>query len=272
MTRAMLDYAGAQIAGKRAYQEDAYAFRATEGKDDSLICLLADGMGGHAAGDVAANISIDAFGNAIEWQSRPLHDQFVRALDQANRAIQRTAKNEPDKAGMGCTFVAVELAHGRCNWISIGDSPLFHISGNEIKRINADHSMARQLDAAAARGEITREEAKNSSSRSILLSALTGDPISRVDQSKAARMLKKDDWIILASDGLETLEPEEILSLVRQNTGSSASEMCKVLLNAVEACNKPSQDNATVLAVRVLEADNNSVPNDEVTTRPIRVG
>lgn len=272
MTRATLDFAGAQIAGKRAYQEDAFAFRALEGKDGSLICLLADGMGGHAAGDVAANTSIEAFGEAIEWHSRPLHDQFIRALDQANRAIQRKTKNDPNTAGMGCTFVAVELTNGQCNWISIGDSPLFHVSRTEIKRINADHSMARQLDAAAARGEITHEEAKNSSSRSILLSALTGDPISRVDQSKAARTLDKNDWIILASDGLETLEPEEILALVRQNARSTAKEMCSVLLDAVEACNKPSQDNATVLAVRVLEYYGRTASNDDVVTRPVRAG
>lgn len=272
MTRAMLDFAGAQIPGKRAYQEDAYSFLAFEGKDESLICLLADGMGGHAAGDVAAKLSIEAFGEAIERHSRPLHDQFIRALDQANRAIKHRAKSDPDTAGMGCTFVAVELTNGRCNWISIGDSPLFHVSENDIKRINANHSMARQLDAAAARGEITQEEARNSSSRSILLSALTGDPISRVDQSKAARMLDKNDWIILASDGLETLEPEEVLALVRQNASATAKEMCGVLLDAVEACNKPSQDNATVLAVRVLERSHNTALNDEVSTRPIRVG
>jgi len=272
LTRDMLDYAGAQIAGKRAYQEDAFAFRAVTGNDESLICLLADGMGGHAAGDVAANTSIEAFSDAIEWQSRPLHEQFIRALDKANRAIYRTAKDDPAKDGMGCTFVAVEIANGHCNWISIGDSPLFHVSGNQIRRINADHSMAQQLDAAAARGEITPEEARNSSSRNILLSALTGDPITRVDQSKAARALGKGDWIILASDGLETLEPNEILSLVQRHRDSSAKQMCSLLLQSVEARNKPGQDNATVMAVRVLERSAGAVPDDEVTTRPIRAG
>lgn len=272
MTRDMLDYAGAQIAGKRAYQEDAFAFRELKGKHESLICLLADGMGGHAAGDVAANTSIEAFSQAIEWQSRPLHEQFIRALDKANRAIYRKAKDDSTKAGMGCTFVAVEVANGLCNWISIGDSPLFHISGSKIRRINADHSMAQQLDAAAARGEITVEEARNSSSRNILLSALTGDPISRVDQSKTAHPLVKGDWVILASDGLETLEPDEIFSLVRNNPGASAKQMCLLLLDAIEARDKPSQDNATVMAVRVLERPTDGSPDDEVITRPIRAG
>ena len=270
MTCDMLDFAGAQIAGKRAYQEDAFAFRELKGKDESLICLLADGMGGHAAGDVAANTSIEAFSQAIEWQSRPLHEQFIRALDKANRAIYRKAKDDSTKAGMGCTFVAVEVANGLCNWISIGDSPLFHISGSQIRRINANHSMAQQLDAAAARGEITMEEARNSSSRNILLSALTGDPISRVDQSKAAQPLIKGDWIILASDGLETLTPEEILSVVLQKPGSTAKQMCRLLLDAVEARDTPSQDNATVLAVRVQQRPAAAVPDDDVPTRPIR--
>ena len=272
MTRAMLDYAGGQIAGKRAYQEDAFAFRALKGKDESLICLLADGMGGHAAGDVAANTSIQAFSDAIEWHSPPIQAQFVRALDKANRAIYSKAKDDPAKAGMGCTFVAVEVANGVCNWISIGDSPLFHISGNQIRRINADHSMAQQLDAAAARGEITVEEARNSSSRNILLSALTGDPISRMDQSKTARRLIKDDWVILASDGLETLAPDEILSVVVGNPRASAKQMCQLLLDAVDARDAPSQDNATVIAVRVLEQPTDAVPDDEVITRPIRAG
>jgi len=275
LTRNMLDYAGAQIGGKRAYQEDAFAFHALKGKDESLICLLADGMGGHAAGDVAANTSIDAFSEAIDWQSPPLKEQFIRALDKANRAIYRKAKDDPAKAGMGCTFVAVEVVNGLCNWISIGDSPLFHISGSKISRINADHSMAQQLDAAAARGEISVEEARTSSSRNILLSALTGDPISRVDQSKTARPLVTGDWIILASDGLETLEPDEILSLIHSNPGASAKQMCGLLLDAVEARDKPSQDNATVMAVRMLEQPAQPadvVPDDEVITRPIRAG
>lgn len=270
MTRAILDYAGAQIAGKRAYQEDAFAFRALKGNEQSVICLLADGMGGHAAGDVAANTSIEAFSEAIEWHSPPIHEQFIHALDKANRAIHRAAKDDPAKAGMGCTFVAVEIANGHCNWISIGDSPLFHVSENRIKRINADHSMAQQLDAAAAMGEITVEEARTSSSRNVLLSALTGDPISRIDQSKAARPLLMGDWLMLASDGLETLEPDAILSLVLGNPGASAKRMCGLLLDAVEARDKPSQDNATVMAVRVLEQPADAAPDDDVITRPIR--
>lgn len=271
MTRNTLDYAGAQIAGKRAYQEDAFAIRAgLEGADESLICLLADGMGGHAAGDIAANLSIEAFSEAIEWQSPPFHEQFIRALDKANRAIFIKAKDDPAKAGMGCTFVAVEVAKDHCNWISIGDSPLFHISGNQIRRINADHSMAQQLDAAAARGEITMEEARNSSSRNVLLSALTGDPISRVDQSKSGRPLANGDWIILASDGLETLAPDEILSVVLSNSASTAKQMCGLLLDAVEAREKPAQDNATVMAIRVRQRSTETVPDDDVITRPIR--
>jgi len=271
LTRTRLDYAGAQIAGKRPYQEDAFAFRTFEGEQEALTGLLADGMGGHAAGDVAATISINAFADAIDWRSGLANDQFLRALDQANRAILRKTREEPDKAGMGCTFVAVEVANGACNWISIGDSPLFHISGTEIARINADHSMAKQLDAAAARGEITVEEARSSSSRNVLLSALTGEPISRVDQSKTARPLKKDDWIILASDGIETLEPEELMMLVSRNRSVRAEAMCRLLLDAVDALDKPGQDNATVLAIRVLSAETESPrPDDEIITRPIR--
>ena len=269
MTSTTLDFAGAQIAGKRAYQEDAFAFRDRTGDGAGLVCLLADGMGGHAAGDVAAQLSISVFAEELEGLSSPLHGQFMRALDQANRAISRTAKDDPDKAGMGCTFVAAEITDGQCHWISIGDSPLFYVSGTSIRRINADHSMAVQLDAAAERGEITREEAANSSSRNVLLSALTGDPITRVDQSKSGQVLAPGDWIILASDGIETLTPDEIVNIISGRPNANAEEVCASLLEAVEARDRSGQDNATVLAVRI-STGNTAPDSDEVITRPVR--
>lgn len=264
-----LDYAGAQIAGKRAYQEDVFSFLDLQGEDPCLVCLLADGMGGHAAGEVAAQMSIDVFAQAIEGVPIPVHGQFMRALDQANRAINRKAREDPEKAGMGCTFVAVEIVGEKCHWISIGDSPLFQVSGTAIKRINANHSMAVQLDAAAARGEITWDEARSSSSRNVLLAALTGDAISRVDQSKAGTVLAPGDWIILASDGLETLAPEEIVTVIAGNPNASADEVCALLLEAVEVRDLPGQDNATVMVVRNSPNDATQSAN-EVSTRPIR--
>lgn len=267
-----MDVYAAQIAGKRDYQEDAYRV-VKDDNNDHTICLLADGMGGHAAGDVAANLSLDTFVDELSGAAIPAHESFLNYLDQSNRALKNSVVKNPKQAGMGCTFVAVEFFQNVCSWISIGDSPLFHIRGDEINRINADHSMAAQLDSAARRGEITQEEAQNSSSRNVLLSALTGEKINRVDFKAKAQHFVTGDVIILGSDGIETLELAEIVQIANQNDGASSKQICKFLLQRIDELNKPHQDNATAIVIKITDKKlpylNKLMADDDIRTKPI---
>lgn len=270
LTIQSLDVAAIQIDGKRDYQEDAFKVLLNEANPPHMLSLLADGMGGHAAGDVAANLAIEVFSNSLSLQKRPCHTQFMYCLDKANRALSNAVSQNSKYAGMGCTFVGLEIHNNQCHWISVGDSPIFHISDNSVRRVNADHSMANQLDAAAKMGEITQEEARNSSSRNVLLSALTGEKISRMDYSLTPLIVTEGDWLISGSDGIETLSPAELKHIMDTTYEASAETVLTAIMSEITRRDKSNQDNATAIVIHINQSSTIEYLNDdEIRTRPI---
>lgn len=273
--------AGQQGIGGRSQQEDAFRiFELGRGFEPFLVAILADGMGGHAAGDIASNTAADAFAKSISDTADPPYSRLVSGLDDANRAIRARVEAEPASAGMGTTLVAAVLSADGLRWISVGDSLLLHVSRAGITRLNADHSMAPRLDAAARRGEITPEEAVNSPSRSALLSAISGEEISRVDLSMEPLKIEDSDRIIVASDGIDTLTYEEILSISDATADQSIEHSANMLVRAVEERKRPRQDNVTVIVIdggfvrragsARSPATQNNEDTDQVATRPLR--
>ena len=269
MTEPSLSYAGRQDVGRRENQQDAFQIYEFPEKSH-IVCLLADGMGGHVAGEVAANCAINRFVSEMKDLTQPVYQSFDRLLDQANRAITKEIRANPDYQGMGCTLVALEIIGSEYRWISIGDSPLFLLKNGRLYRENADHSMASRLDAAARAGEITWEEAKASPNRQALLYALTGEAISRIDWQREAKQLASGDWLILASDGLETLSDNEIVSIIEANKKQDTNHVSDALIAAVKEKGHPHQDNTTVIVVKFDGLNQVRQDNDEITTRPIR--
>lgn len=269
MTLSTIDYGGSQLIGDRDRQEDSFGFHMPP-DEDRLVCLLADGMGGHNAGDVASKLAIDTFREGLESSEGRAYDQFVALIDRANKALAKEVRGDPRLDGMGCTFIAVEISDGNFTWISVGDSIIYHLNEQALERVNEDHSMASRLDRAAELGEISWDEAKNSDSRNVLLSALSGDFIRKVDFCVEPRALQPGDWLIIASDGIEVLEPDALVECIRSNENNGAKEVSNSLIEIVDNMGLRGQDNTTILAVQILEdiADD----SDLMITRPIRVG
>ena len=139
----MADAGGARAASTRA----PGPIKKTAGRcrtlgDGSLLAVVADGMGGHAGGAVASKLAVDAFVHAVE-QGGGLAD----GLQDANAAVGEGAAGKPELAGMGATLVAAQVRGDEVRWISVGDSPFFLVSAGKLERLNADHSMAPQIDA-----------------------------------------------------------------------------------------------------------------------------
>lgn len=262
-------WAGQQILGARKVQQDAFRIVEPDAEGNPVLFVLADGMGGHKAGDIAATLAVDIFCN----YAGPVPQLgFLDALDKANRAIGQEAQDDPEKSDMGCTLVAVQFDGADAYWISVGDSPLYLVSNGRVKRLNANHSMASILDGQARRGEISFEEARNSRSRSALLSALTGDPVSRIDRPLHPISVDQDDWLIIGSDGIDTLTPEQLGQVVQQVSSRGAEAVCSSILDAINRAGLASQDNATVIAVRGWKALRETErQGDDVRTRPIPV-
>ena len=221
---------GSQHQGKRPYQEDSWAL-ATLG-DGSLLAIVADGMGGHAGGAVASRLAVDAFVLAVE-QGGGLAD----GLQDANEAVRLGALGKPDLNGMGATVVAAHVRGDEVRWISVGDSPFYLVSAGKLERLNADHSMAPQIDALVERGMLTAEEAEHHPGRHTLREAVMGDPLTLSD--KGSRRLVAGDRLLLCSDGVQTLSVEQI--------AAQAARPASVLVEAVLAVARDHQDNVTVV-------------------------
>jgi len=221
---------GGQHQGARPYQEDNWALKTLA--NGSLLAVVADGMGGHAGGAVASRLVADAVVKAVE-QGRSLVD----GLQAANDAVHAGAVKRQELAGMGSTLVAAVVGGDEVRWVSVGDSPFYLVSAGKLERLNADHSMAPQIDALAERGVITGEEAAVHPGRHTLREAVMGQPLSLIDEGK--RRLPVDARLLLCSDGVHSLGDADI---VARSAGS-----VQALISAALAVRSPHQDNVTVI-------------------------
>jgi protein phosphatase len=122
-------------------------------------------------------------------------------------------------------------------WISVGDSPFYLVTAGKLEQLNADHSMAPQIDALVARGMLTAEEAEHHPGRHTLREAVMGEPLSLID--KGNRRLGPGDKLLLCSDGVQSLTNEQI--------AAAASRPASGMVEAVLAVAKDHQDNVTVV-------------------------
>jgi len=175
--------------------------------------------------------------------------RLERALHSANRAIAGGVEENPALDGMGCTLVGTSFDGAGLQWVSVGDSPLFLVRGGTIAVLNADHSLAPEIDKLAAAGKISWEDARADPRRHYLRSAVTGAEIELIDRSRAPVALNSGDIVILASDGIQTLTQDAILKVVLRHAHGGPDAVAGALLAAVGAAGEPHQDNATVVVI-----------------------
>ncbi|KWT70960.1 putative serine/threonine protein phosphatase [Hyphomicrobium sulfonivorans] len=260
------DHAARATKGARDYQEDSSAFWPADKRGAGsaelpltasatrLIAVLADGMGGHTAGALASRMACKNFIAAYTDLNGSRSDRLIKSLQSANDSIAAEVDANPVLSGMGTTLVAAVFTHEGVEWVSVGDSPLLLYRRGEIALLNEDHSLAPELDRMAAEGQMTPEQAKSDPRRHMLRSAVTGDELDLVDVSRKPLLLEEGDYVILASDGLHTLEVPEIERIVAAYANDGAEAVANALIRAVEAIRDPHQDNTTVMAVRPLVA------------------
>lgn len=254
------EHASHATKGARDYQEDSSAVWPTEDPSAGspadnttrLVAVLADGMGGHTGGALASRMVCENFISAYAGRNGARHERLIEGLRSANEAIASKVMQNPILSGMGTTLIAAVFADTGVEWVSVGDSPLLLYRRGEIALLNEDHSLAPELDRLAALGRITAEEAKADPRRHMLRSAVTGEDLDLVDISKKPLALEPGDYVILASDGLHTLETSEIERIVAAYAGDGAEAVADALIRAVESVRDPYQDNTTVVAVRPL--------------------
>ncbi len=249
-----LEFAGGQTIGNRDCQEDSYLLTYLDHstrKSEALL-IVADGMGGHAAGNVASNLAVQTVSSFIQshYPSESLPALLRDAVQEANRAIGAAIKETPALQGMGCTLVVAILGPTGVYWASVGDSHLYALRNGHLEKWNADHSYGGYLDRLAGLGQPVEPE--TGCSRNMLLSALTGDEIFEIDCPETPHPLAADDQLLLASDGLNTLDAAKVVDLTR--SAETSKQCVDKLLDWLLNVGDRHQDNTTVVSVRAHAA------------------
>ena len=252
-----------QTIGERSSQQDYYIVRPVfnDDGDQTLLMVLADGMGGHVGGDIASQISSQAFVDEFEdvFGNLDLADCLKSSMIAADNSIRIAIAENEALAGMGTTLVGAFWDGESISWISIGDSPMWiarHVDNinYRLDRANDDHSLKPLIEKRLKEGVITQTQADNMGSHQ-LRSAVVGEGIDVEDTDKvnvfATNPIKlyKDEYIIIASDGIETISEDKIASILA-NT-HHAQDIVDNLLREVQISNKKHQDNTTIVVFKV---------------------
>jgi serine/threonine protein phosphatase PrpC len=225
------------IQGARSQQQDSIRVRWLADEDAWLIAL-ADGMGGHAAGDLASKIAVDSFVGtfaARRDERDDLGEAFRLALEDANGRIAAVQSARPETSGMGTTLVAVHLSREGLRWISVGDSLLWLYRDGSLTQLNEDHSL-----------RSVSPEQRGDAAPNVLISALSGGPIQKIDLRTEPVAINGRDLVIVASDGMLTLSTEQMSTILVANASAEAEAITEALIDSVNREQKPHQDNCTI--------------------------
>ncbi len=257
MTKMTFDVAAAIDRGKREYQEDAVTVDFSTESSVGYV-VLADGMGGHAAGDIASEIVVTEMANSLrEKLSNGAADTteipilLQEATLAANASIAEYVSKNREVRGMGATLVAPVVRDSALYWVSVGDSPLYLFDGEELRQINEDHSMAPQIDLMAKAGMIDEETARNHPDRNCLTSVLMGAQIPKIDCRETPVDLAPGQILIVSSDGLQFLTNDEIKDVVSKHKDDSSESLASALMASVQKLDDPDQDNISFAVIKV---------------------
>src|SRR6476659_10947614 len=235
---------------------DDHAFRTDTGRqrnanEDSFfvrspIFVVADGMGGAQAGEVASKAAAEAFDRDLPAGSP---ETFLReTIEAANRQIHELARDDPSRAGMGTTITAAivnaegeELAIGH-----VGDSRAYRLRGGKLERLTRDHSLVEEM---RRKGQLTDEQAEDHPQRSIITRALGPEPEVEVDVQTVPAA--PGDVFLICSDGLTTMLSDEKLGGLLVGATSMEAAV-RALVD--EANRAGGRDNITALAFRLEDA------------------
>ena len=199
---------------QRSANEDSFFVR-------SPIFVVADGMGGAQAGEVASKAAAEAF--AIDLPDAPPEQVLRETIETANREIHDLARTDPSRAGMGTTITAaiVDAQREEVSIGHVGDSRAYRLRAGKLERLTRDHSLVEEM---RRKGQITDAQAEDHPQRSIITRALGPEPEVEVDVQTVAAA--PGDLFMLCSDGLTTMVDEnrirEVLAGVPSVERSSA--------------------------------------------------
>jgi protein phosphatase len=235
----------------RSHNEDSIAADAAVG-----LAVLADGMGGYNAGEVASGIAVAMISAEIKKNLAAIAGELDVATAEklvgehavrANNAIFQASQSQPQYAGMGTTLV-VALWHDDHMIVGhIGDSRLYRMRGSKLEQVTRDHSLLQeQIDS----GLITKEQARHSQNKNLVTRAVGIDP--EVDAEVHSYPVQAGDIYLLCSDGLNDMVTDEDMELTLSSLQANLPLAAEQLVQ--QANDNGGRDNVSVILVRVLKS------------------
>jgi serine/threonine protein phosphatase PrpC len=242
-------YAGTDTGRQRRANEDSHLARAP-------LFVVADGMGGAQAGEVASRIAVESFAGGLHGAAEP-ETALAQLAREANARIHELSHSHAEQAGMGTTLTAFYVGEREVSIAHVGDSRAYRLRDGELTRLTEDHSL---VDELLRQGRLTPEEALEHPQRSVITRALGPEGFVEVDtRSYTAH---DGDVYLLCSDGLTTMLPEDRLAeLLLAYAPASLREAGEALIAAANEAG--GRDNITVLLLRVEELDTSAAPATE---------
>jgi PPM family protein phosphatase len=231
------------LGRQRQGNEDSYFVR-------SPLFVVADGMGGAQAGEVASEMAVESFDRGLP-DGAPA-EGLVHVIEDANRRIHDRSRAESQRAGMGTTVTAAYVGENEVTVAHVGDSRAYLLRDGRLERLTRDHSLVGEL---VARGKLTEEQAESHPQRSVITRALGPEPDVQVDvDSYPAR---DGDVFMVCSDGLTSMVPEARVAPILERAGSLEQAGRELIAAANDA---GGRDNITVILFRLEEVEDSHEP------------
>ncbi|NLN03234.1 MAG: Stp1/IreP family PP2C-type Ser/Thr phosphatase [Clostridiaceae bacterium] len=243
----MVYYGKSDIGHKRLSNEDCYGWYICDESEMSFF-IIADGMGGYNAGEVASSMAVERFLDAARKykgskSKRSVRNFAINTLKEINCAIYDASNDNYNYAGMGTTSVISIITPNYIIVANVGDSRAYFLSDSERKQLTIDHSYIEYL---IRNGLLDRDLAKEHPDRNIITRALGVAPEIAVDTFELT--YKEGDLLIMCSDGLNSMVSDEMIYKIASKY-ESPEEICDNLIN--EAKINGGNDNITIIVVRL---------------------
>lgn len=244
--------------GGRKDQQDSFGYVL---RDDAVMGVLCDGMGGYDGGQMSGILAAEALTERFEASSSEQEDKelLAEAIQEANRRIQVVKQKNPDLLQGGSTAVAVILRGDQMHWTSVGDSRGYLIRGREVVQFTQDQNYRKVLSEKLMMGLIDEAEYEKENARGdILISYLGIDSLKLTDFNKQAVTLLDGDMILIVSDGAyRWLSEDEMVELIYQYTDKKeALEAMNTVVDEKATKAGKRRDNMTAVLMQYREEKN----------------
>ena len=227
---------------RRAMNQDmVYSSELPVGNLPDLF-MVADGMGGHKAGDYASRCAVDTIVRSVMEDAQTDQEEiFRKAISVANEEILEKSTEDPNFEGMGTTLVACTIKENLMKVANVGDSRLYLLRNHKITQITEDHSLVQEM---VRLGKIDQENARNHPKKNIITKAVGVMPEVEADYFDVP--LEKGDEILLCSDGLSNMLEDEEIRMIME-AGRDITEQAEALVRA--ANDNGGKDNISVIVI-----------------------